>query len=175
MSEHHDPPDVERPSEHPAAPSSARDLVAFVLRRRDDYRAFFRHLCFAGHNRMRAQAWQFYAKSQAMGWGYSRADIEDALWELAYALFPESAAAAWDTEWAQEIFSISEGYLERQQLRAALTPDEEAEYVLRAYLAMGEGARTGRRAAYRAALREWMHAAQAASRPPVEADDTPTP
>ncbi len=157
--------------ERPAAPSSARDLVAFVLRRCEDHRAFFRRLCFAGHYRMRAQAWQYHAQSQAMGWRYSRADIEDALWELACALFPESPAAKWDTAWAQEIFAMAEDYLEGQQFRHALTPDEEAEYVLRADRAMEEGARTGRRAPYRAALREWMHAAQAASRSPVEQDD----
>ncbi len=171
---HPDPHKVERSSERLAAPKTARNLVAFILRQREDYRAFFRHLCFAGHFCMRAQAWQLHEKTQAMGWSYSLAEIEDAMWELAFVLFPESPAAEWDVAWAQEIFSEAEDYLDRQQLRHALTPKEEAEYVMRADRAMQEGARTGRRAPYRKALREWMKAAQAASRSPVERGDSPT-
>lgn len=130
--------------------STQADLLE-LFKTEPEYRRFFESCCKRGCYRLRAQAWQFREELSARSQEHSLEEVEDALWELARLLLPDSPAAAWDMEWAGELAEKALRYLNERHIPGAdlsvLEPlDKEV-------TAAGVSEDRGR---YRAALREYM-------------------
>ena len=143
---------------HPEPASSPRTAkyrkaLETLLRHSSEWRDFFDSCCESGHLRLRSQSRQFRDELHDRGHDHSLEDIEDALWELAHDLLPESPAAKWDTEWAGELASkalqhLAERYVEGADLSALLDWDEKI---------VAAGVAEDRRA-YRSAIQGYIQA-----------------
>ncbi len=134
----------------------AKDVVAFLVQRcADDWLGYFENLCLRPESLRIAGGREFHLKSKKMGWSFTREEIEDALFELAHALYPDSPAGQKHAFYG-ELHRCAEKCLDEQGLRERLTAEQEAEHVERAFRAIGERDRTG----YRRALREWLETAR---------------
>ncbi len=80
-----------------------RDAVVDLLAEDREWRRFFKRCCYLGHDRLRSQAWQFYAELADRGHILKLVDVEDALAVLASELLPDSPAATWDEKRASEL------------------------------------------------------------------------
>lgn len=138
---------------------STRQDVADLMRNNPEWLQFFKQCCYAGHLRLRSQARQWQRQlhvAKLRGQEHTLADIEDALWELARDLLPDSPAAAWDTEWAGGMASKVLRYLAENYPECSgseeLHPYHEAVQAAEA---------SGERPAYYEALREYVRAGRA--------------
>jgi hypothetical protein len=131
----------------------AREAVEALLRASPEWRYTFKTFCFQGRFRLRAQTWQFRDELRDRGHEFEHEDLEDALFDLACALLPDSPAARWDTEWATELTSWAVRYLaERYEGgadRSVLEPWAEKLY---------EAGVAEDRRAYHAAIRGYVKA-----------------
>ncbi len=97
----------------------ARQDIADLMRSSEEWRQFFRACCEAGHLRLRSQARQWRDALRDRGQEHTLEDIEDALWELARDLLPDTPAAAWDTEWAGDLMRRALRYLNERYVEGA--------------------------------------------------------
>ncbi len=128
------------------------------MRCAEDWGGYFSNLCRRSESLRIAGGREFHRQSKKMGWDWTREEMEDALFEVAQALYPDSPAGRPHAYYG-ELHAAATEYLDRNGIREALTTDEEAEHVGRAFRAIGEGDRTG----YRRALRGWVAAARDAA------------
>ena len=142
-----------------SAPKATEECKAVEALLRDtlEWRAFFDSCCESGHLRLRTQGWQFRDELRDRGHEHNLENIEDALWDLARDLLPESPAAKWDVEWAGELASralryLAEHYVEDADLSGLGKWDEEV---------VAAGIAEDRRA-YRAAIQGYVQAGLAA-------------
>lgn len=98
---------------------SARQDIADLMRSSKEWRQFFRACCERGHFRLRSQARQWRDTLRDRGQEHTLEDAEDALWELARDLLPNTSAAAWDTEWAGELAKKALDYLAKRYVEEA--------------------------------------------------------
>lgn len=95
--------------------------VLVLLKTEPEWRRFFIACCRRSPFHLRAQAWQFQDELRDRGHELKREELEDALFELARILLPNSPTAEWDAEWAAELASralrsLSEHYIENTDL-----------------------------------------------------------
>lgn len=137
----------------------AKDLVRFmVVRCAEDWSGYFASLCQRAESLRIAGGREFWKQSRKMGWDWGREEIEDALFSVAGAMYPDTPAGQ-PHAYYDELHSATTRYLDEHGIREALTAEEEAEHIDRAVQAMLSGDRSG----YRWALREWIEAARDAS------------
>jgi hypothetical protein len=74
-----------------------------LLKAKREWRRFFRECCETSVHRLTTQAWQFRDELVDRGHRFQTEEVEDALLGLARELLPESAAAAWNEDWAHEL------------------------------------------------------------------------
>ena len=135
---------------------NARRAVADFMRSSEEHRQFFRSCCFAGHFRLRSQAWQWERALVRQGYTFKLVEVDDALAVLAAELLPDSPAAGWDSAWASELMKNAYAYLGEFYIEDADTPDTSA---------ITDAALAGDRLAYRAAIREFVIAGRRARCP----------
>jgi uncharacterized membrane protein YccC len=137
--------------------------LAELLRESAEWRRFFKRCCETGALRLRAQSWQFRTELRARGLmepALGLQDLEDALLAIARKALPESPAARWDTEWADELCDDALARLAEHQSglsaeeRDLLDPEAGGEWHDR----MQRAALENHPAAFRAALRSWERA-----------------
>lgn len=137
----------------------AKDLVRFLVGRcAHDWAGYFENLCQRSESLRIAGGREFWKQSRKMGWDWGREEIEDALFSVAGAMYPDTPAGQ-PHAYYDELHSAATCYLDEHGIREALTAEEEAEHIDRAVQAMLSGDRSG----YRWALREWIEAARDAS------------
>jgi hypothetical protein len=81
----------------------ARTALLELLKDASGWRSFFRSCCETSALRLRSQAWQFRDELEELGHRSLTEEVEDSLLGLARQLLPESPAARWDSQWAQEL------------------------------------------------------------------------
>jgi hypothetical protein len=84
---------------------TARTALIELLEAEREWRCFFKACCQMSSLRLRSQTRQFQDELKDRGHKFEGEDLEDALFELARILLPESPAAKWDSEWAGELAS----------------------------------------------------------------------
>ena len=139
---------------------NARQAVADLLRENLEFRWFFKQCCETGASRLRSQVWQFGDELLGRGHRFSREDLEDALLMLAHKVLPETPAAAWDAEWADQL--LKDALARMQEHYAGLSAAEELALDLSSqgphHDRMVSAGLENDPAAFRAALREWERA-----------------
>jgi hypothetical protein len=76
-----------------------REALIELLNEDREWRLFFKACRYHGAGRLHAQGWQFTDELADKGCEYSKADIEEALLDLARSLLPDSPAAGRDAEY----------------------------------------------------------------------------
>jgi hypothetical protein len=131
-----------------------------LLKAEPEYRRLFKRCCGISPARLRSQAWQFGDELLGRGYRFNQEELEDALLTLARKVLPETSAAAWDSEWADQL--LKHALARMQEHYAGLSVEEELALDL-----SGQGPHHDRMvsaglendpAAFRAALREWERA-----------------
>jgi hypothetical protein len=144
----------------------ARTALLALFKDSAEYRYFFRRLCERSPYRLRAQAWQFAEELADRGMSFELSEVEDALWELARELMPDSPAATWDTEWAGELAEKALRYLQERHVPGAdltaLEPFDE-EVVAAGFAEDRHRYRQAVREYVKAGLREFDRAREAAA------------
>ena len=104
----------------------ARTALLELFKESSEWRSFFRSCCESSAFRLRAQSWQFRDELRDQANQFQADEVEDALLELARALLPDTPAAQWDAEWAQDLCKDALAHLARAY---AGLPAEEKEAV----------------------------------------------
>jgi hypothetical protein len=94
-----------------------------LFKKSSEWRAFFRSCCETSAFRLRSQAWQFREELEDLGNQFQTEEVEDALLGLARVLLPDTPAAQWDAEWAQDLCKDALAHLARAY--AALSAGEK--------------------------------------------------
>jgi hypothetical protein len=131
----------------------ARPALVALMRSSEEWRGFFKRCTETSPLQLRSQAWQWRDELHARGQNVDLEDIEDALYELADELLPDSPGAAWDEEHAVRLAAdalnwLAEWFPECSGSPALNAPTEAAD----AAATVGEHAR------YREALRSLCRA-----------------
>lgn len=90
-----------------------------LIKESPEWRRFFKACCQEGFLRLHSQAWQFDDELRDRGHEFGREDVEDALFELAHALLPDSPATKWDPKWAVALASKALRYLNERYVDGA--------------------------------------------------------
>lgn len=80
-----------------------RAALIETLKGSKDLRTLFKGCCNTSALRLRSQAWQFRDELASRGYDVARKEVEDALFELARDLFPDSPAADFSA-WAELLY-----------------------------------------------------------------------
>ena len=105
-----------------AGASRAVASVAELLRSEPEWRGLFKRSCEAGALRLRAAARRFRDELAERGQRFALDEVEAALFVCARKALPETPAAVWSPEWAEE---LCQDALARMQERYAGLPLEE--------------------------------------------------
>ena len=133
----------------------ATTAVAGLLRESREWRRFFKSCCQTSALRLRSQAWQFCNELRDRGHDLVLEETEDALFDLALQLLPDTPAAEWPA-WAK---LVCEDALARlQEHYAGLTPKEKEALDLSRAWRQDERIVAAGGAEDRAALREAVRA-----------------
>ncbi len=81
----------------------ARTALLELFKEACEWRAFFRSCCETSAFRLRSQAWQFRDELKDRGYQFQADEVEEALPGLARELLPDTSAAQWDAEWANDL------------------------------------------------------------------------
>ena len=81
----------------------ARTALLELFKGSHEWRSFFRSCCETSASRLRTQTWQFREELKERGHGFLTGEVEDALLGLTRELLPDTPAAQWDTEWANDL------------------------------------------------------------------------
>lgn len=139
---------------------SATDLVVFLVKRGShDWAGYFENLCRIPESLRISGGREFYWQSKKMGWDWTREEIQDALFAVAGALYPESPAGQPHAHY-DDLYWAAVSYLDEHDLRHLLTDDQDTEHIDGAVQAMAANDRAG----YRRALRGWIEAARGVAR-----------
>ena len=101
----------------------ARTALLELLKDSTGWRAFFRSCCESSAFRLRSQTWQFREELNDRGNAIQAEEVEDALLELARELLPDTPAAQWDAEWANDLCKDALAHLARAH--AGLSAEEK--------------------------------------------------
>src|SRR5215213_4331499 len=74
-----------------------------LFKESSEWRSFFRSCCETSAFRLRSQAWQFREELKDLGHILREEKVEDVLLGLARELLPDTPAAKWDAEWANDL------------------------------------------------------------------------
>jgi hypothetical protein len=135
-----------------------KTMVRRIIESSPEWRHSFAMLCEDGEVRLAAQAWQFREEIQARGHTPPPHSVEDALFDLARELCPDSPAADEGvfSNWATELWRQASHHYGKAWKRAGsptrFTANENSE------------ACWGSRAEYRAEVRRWLEGELAALR-----------
>jgi len=80
-----------------------RTALLELFKYSSEWRSFFRSCCETNASRLRTQTWQFREELKERGHGFLTGEVEDALLGLTRELLPDTPAAQWDTEWANDL------------------------------------------------------------------------
>jgi hypothetical protein len=138
----------------------ARAALLELFQKDRDWQTFFKSCCETSTYRLVAQAWQFREELAGRDHRFPTVEVEDALLVLARQLLPESPAAGWDADWANQLCKDALAHLAEHY--AGLSADEKDALDLSAQDAWDEGmvaAGLGNDpATFRAALKGWERA-----------------
>jgi hypothetical protein len=81
----------------------ARTALLELFKKSSEWRAFFRSCCETSAFRLRSQVWQFSNELKDRGYAFQADEVEDSLLGLVRELLPNSPAAQWDDEWANDL------------------------------------------------------------------------
>src|SRR5918995_6194725 len=81
----------------------ARTALLELFKESREWRAFFRSCCETSALRLRSQAWQFRDELKDRGKQFQAEEVEDAVLGLARELLPDTPAARWEAEWANDL------------------------------------------------------------------------
>jgi len=95
----------------------ARTALLELFKESSIWRAFFRSCCETSAFRVLSQVWQFCDELNDPDHKLQADEVEDALLGLARELLPDTPAAQWDAEWANDLCKdalarLSERYIE---------------------------------------------------------------
>jgi hypothetical protein len=102
----------------------ARTALLELFKGSHEWRSFFRSCCERSAFRLRTQTWQFREELEVRGHGFLSEEVEDALLGLAQELLPNTPAAQWDAEWANDLCKDALTHLS-ERYAALSTADKE--------------------------------------------------
>ena len=154
----------------------ARTAVVELLKSEPKWRRFFKRCCEKSPLRLRSQAWQFRDELSDQGQSFALADLENVLMGLARRLFPESPAAQWDPDWAEELTKDAMARLQEHYIGLSVTNRETLDLAGQDpwHESMQTAAHANDPAAFRAALLGWeREALEVIARGRVDTDEVP--